>query len=99
MGKNNSDSARAVYEKYLGLANPEVEIILKSGRCIRGAIVGYYSRDGEGAEVSVDRWHIAGSADNFNACIDTFGFLRGEIVRHCDIATIIFLEDKSRMKF
>ena len=97
--KVGKDSSTKMLEKYFSLTNCDVEVLLKNGRMIKGVIIGFYSNDEELEEPAVHHWHIIDQNDKIAFGFDPFGLIKGEIVKHSEIASIYFHEDNSRMDF
>jgi hypothetical protein len=94
-----TDTSRILYDKYYRHSNRNVEIVLKDGRRIHGVIAGFFSADAENVRSPIHHWHIINGMDQscLTGCI--LGFEQGEVIRHRDIATVIFDEDHSTISF
>ena len=98
-GKMKKDTSRILYNRYFRLANRNIEILLKNGRKIHGRIVGYFSSDADSRESPIHHWHIINGKGSSCRDYSGIGVEQGELIRHCDIASVTFEEDNSTLFF
>lgn len=86
-----------MFDKYFTLANPNVEIQLKNGRVIHGIIVGYYFTDTENQESPIHHWRVMDCRVSVQTGFNEHRCNKGECIRHGDIASVTFEEDRSEL--
>lgn len=92
------ETSRILHDKYFGLSDRRVELLLRNGKKLRGFIIGFYYGDDDSETPPVTMWHFTDEDAEMNTGFDCFGHLRGEIIRHSDIDTVYFFEDDSILK-
>lgn len=89
------ETSRLLFDKYFKLANPNCDILLKSGKVIRGVIIGYYFSDADQPESPIHHWRVLRCVDAAHTGFDGENYNEGTCIRHCDIASVTFEEDLS----
>lgn len=92
------DTSRILFDKYFSLSDRTIEVVLKSGRRLTSVIIGFWYSEDENDEPPVKKWHIVDKEHNTSSGFDNLGIIQGEIIKHCDIDTVYFFEDKSILK-
>ncbi len=94
-----SIDSKVLFDKYFGLSDRHVRIVLRNGKVIQGTIAGYSFQDPDADDPVISRWHLVRDDSKETEGYQEVGFVVGEMVRHCDIASVFFREDHSTMTF
>jgi len=93
------DFSRLLYDKYFGLANPNIVVKLKNGNVFSCIIIGFYKSGDEDDKPYINKWHITGVKEKGALAINPFDLLNGQIIKNKDIAEVDFLADNTILRF
>jgi hypothetical protein len=93
-----TDFSKQLYEKYFGLNNRSMELVLKNGRHFKGFICGFFKGDPDSDDPYVIKWHVVTEADKNTFGTNILGLIAGEIIWQDDIVEIYFNGDHSCLK-
>jgi len=93
------NSSSILYAKYISCPDDRVEMTLKSGRIIRGKIVGYFYKDSDSEIPVISKWRIVDEKDTCSTVLNSLNISNGEIITHKEISEVNFLYDKSKISF
>lgn len=94
-----TDFSRILYDRYAGLSNKRIELVLKNGRRVQGLIAGFFKGDEESEEPYIIRWHIAEEKEKRSPGDYNLGYTEGEMIAQKEIAEVRFFEDNSVLQF
>lgn len=94
-----TDFSKQLYDKYFGLSNRSMELVLKNGRHVKGFICGFFRGDPDSDDPYVIKWHVVKEADKNTFGTNILGLITGEIIRQDDILEVYFDADHSCMEF
>ena len=99
----NRDLSWELHDRYFNLSDRKIELVLKSGRVLRGMIIGYFTDGIDNGNARISKWHFleekARDNDLYFNGIDVLGNMRGEVIRQKEIREVRFLEDGSILVF
>lgn len=94
---HHSDTSRMLHDRYYGMTNRNIELVLKDGRHIRGIIVGFCEEDEDAENSPIHLWHIVDPDQRGDGTSIDYELIKGIFVRHKDIISVTFEDDHSTM--
>ena len=90
-----TDFTRILYNRYFSNTGREIEITLRNGLIVKGAIIGFCKTGDEEDIPYVSRWHMVTSEDRVNKRAGELDIPPDIFIYSKDIASVTFCDDNS----